>query len=212
LLYVAVPQRVVQGVSGAAVERLYSDPYGLCPNPTAMGLGSLQCATEDFVEAARRFPAAVLRGAWEAAKNPFVQQIALNAIPVARGVRAAAPLRAAAQRAANAAQALKPRPGMAAALEVGGEFSTATSGRQVLNPTVQGWVDEGIAAGKQGFGGACAETNCISNAMNAGVNPSGGRISTAAVGRAGSARHGAATPPCANCEHVLGRAGVTYVP
>ena len=26
----------------------YTDPFGLCPNPTALGLGSLQCALQDI--------------------------------------------------------------------------------------------------------------------------------------------------------------------
>lgn len=91
-------------------------------------------------------------------------------------------------------------------------MTTATSGRGLLHPTVQGWVDDGIAAGHEGFRGACAETNCISKLVEAGVDTRGGTLTTRAVGRPGSARHGTPTPPCANCAYVIERSGMTYTP
>ncbi|HEU4559482.1 MAG TPA: RHS repeat-associated core domain-containing protein, partial [Longimicrobium sp.] len=195
----------------------YDDPFGLCPNPLGRGLGSLQCATQDVIEGAKRLPGALLRGTWRAAKEPLVQMLAFNAFPAARGALAgaarAARLGSAAQGAANAAQALRPRPGMAAAAEAAtGELVTAVSGRGALHPTIQGYVDDGIAAGYRGYAGGCAEPRCASALLDAGARTEGAFVTTRGVGGVGSARHGAQFAPCENCAYVLRRAGMTYVP
>lgn len=69
------------------------------------------------------------------------------------------------------AQAARSRPGAAAALRVEGRTFTATSGQRQLNAGVQKLVDEvGVPSA---FHGKCAEINCISAAMDAGVDPTG---------------------------------------
>jgi RHS repeat-associated protein len=57
----------------------YGDPYGLCPDPTAMGLGSLQCAIQDIVGALRASPRIMAGFVSEAVENPFLRR--LGSIP-----------------------------------------------------------------------------------------------------------------------------------
>ncbi|HYW13389.1 MAG TPA: RHS repeat-associated core domain-containing protein [Longimicrobium sp.] len=54
----------------------YSDPYGLCPNPTAAGLGSLQCAIEDVLGALRASPRLAIGAVTTLVKDDFVRGLA----------------------------------------------------------------------------------------------------------------------------------------
>jgi hypothetical protein len=56
--------------------------------------------------------------------------------------------------------------------------------------------------------GACAEMGCLSQALNVGVNPSGGSIRAVAIGKSNPG-HGLAKMVCSSCSAVLDDFGVT---
>ena len=117
----------------------------------------------------------------------------------------------AARSTANAAQAAGRKQGMAAALEVEGQVFTATSGRGPLNPGLQKVLDE-TPPPHSAFHGACAEINCISRAMDAGVDPSGGTMSVVKIRKPGHPAHGTVAELCPTCAQVIKRFGITVVP
>jgi RHS repeat-associated protein len=58
----------------------YGDPFGLCPNPLAQGLGSLQCALEDVIGAVKAGPGLF----WDAITKPSVKRdlvVGLASVP-----------------------------------------------------------------------------------------------------------------------------------
>jgi uncharacterized protein RhaS with RHS repeats len=79
----------------------YSDPYGLCPNPLARGLGSLACAMQDIVGAVQAGPSMLWNGLgrvasggmWAAqtavrrtAQNPVVQEVGMEVLTGGMGI------------------------------------------------------------------------------------------------------------------------------
>lgn len=132
---------------------------------------------------------------------------------VATDVAATAEITAANAQAAGATR------GVAAALRVGENvFTDISSGaaRQigqtptVVNPTIQNVINN--FAENSAFAGRCAEIGCISQALNAGVNPSGGTIATAAIRALGSSAQGTAVAPCVTCAQVGRLFGIRFVP
>jgi hypothetical protein len=126
---------------------------------------------------------------------------------------------AAAEIAAAEAQAAGATRGVAAALKVGDTiFTDISSGaaRQIgqtptaIDSSVQNLIDS--FAENSPFAGKCAEIGCVSQALNAGVNPSGGSIATAAIRGAGNAAQGTPVPPCITCSQVLQNLGIKVVP
>jgi RHS repeat-associated protein len=106
---------------------------------------------------------------------------------------------------ADAAQAMKPRPGAAGVMKVGDEVFPAASGAgQALHPRVQAYLADhpGI------FRGGCVEPICISNALRAGVDPAGGIVEVLRVRPPGNPNHGTVLPPCSVCEGLLELFGV----
>jgi hypothetical protein len=63
----------------------YSDPFGLCPNPTAVGLGSLQCAMEDMWEGIKSIPSQIANFATDPLKGGFVGSLAMTPFTVIGG-------------------------------------------------------------------------------------------------------------------------------
>lgn len=60
----------------------YSDPFGLCPNPLAQGLGSLQCALEDIVGAVKAGPSIFAGAVKSLAGDKFVRGMVLLSLTV----------------------------------------------------------------------------------------------------------------------------------
>ena len=111
---------------------------------------------------------------------------------------------------ADAAQAAGATRGVASAFRVGSQtFTDISSGaaRQIgqtptpLNPTIEALINRLPA--NSPYAGSCAEIGCLSQALNAGVNPAGGTIATAAIRGVGNASQGVAVPPCITCSQVL---------
>ena len=119
--------------------------------------------------------------------------------------------------AADAAQAAGAQRGVAGSLQVGDQiFTDISSGaaRQIgqtptpVNPIVQGII-EGLPE-QSPFPGSCAEIACISQAIEAGVDPPGGRIATAAIRAVGNPVQGTPVVPCVTCSQVLRILGISY--
>lgn len=54
----------------------YADPYGLCPDRTALGLGSLKCAIEDILGALRASPRLAAGAVSSVVRNDFIRGLA----------------------------------------------------------------------------------------------------------------------------------------
>jgi hypothetical protein len=77
-----------------------------------------------------------------------------------------------------------------------------------INPAIRGIIN-GLTENSS-FAGNCAEIGCLSQALNAGLNPSGGSIATAAIRGVGNAAQGAPVAPCITCSQVLRLFGVGF--
>lgn len=116
------------------------------------------------------------------------------------------------------AQAAGATRGVAAALRVGDTvFTDVSSGaaRQIgttptaVNPTIQTLINSFTE--NSAFAGSCAEVGCVSQALNAGINPSGGTIATAAIRGAGSAAQGTSVAPCITCFQIHRIFGIRFI-
>ena len=126
------------------------------------------------------------------------------------------PLVEAANAEASLAQMTTPaklRPGAAGALEVNGQIFTAQSvkGGQppTLNPQVQKMLDSVDPVLRSKSHGFCAEPQCVSQALDAGVDPRGGTSYVVDVRAVGNPMHGAPKPACPSCELLLQYFGIT---
>ncbi|MEM7248606.1 MAG: RHS repeat-associated core domain-containing protein [Acidobacteriota bacterium] len=115
--------------------------------------------------------------------------------------------RTAATEAADAAQSLSPRPGAAGALQVGDRTFTATSMRgadpPTLHPEVQRVLDSIPTGERSRSHGRCVEPSCISQALDAGVDPRGGVSHVRQVKAPGKPKHQRQLPACPTCEVLL---------
>jgi RHS repeat-associated protein len=110
---------------------------------------------------------------------------------------------------ADAAQAARPRPGTVAVLETPqGTFNGASGTRQPVHPRVQEALDSVPEGSRSPFHGKCAEPQCISRALEAGVEPSGGRMTSFRVRSPGHPDHGTIIPPCASCAAIQRAFGI----
>lgn len=78
----------------------------------------------------------------------------------------------------------------------------------VLNPAVQEARDA-VPFPRPGWHGACAEMGCLSQALDAGVNPAGGSIRAIAIGTSNPG-HGLPKMICSSCSNVLEVFGVKH--
>jgi hypothetical protein len=62
----------------------FSDPFGLCPNPFARGLGSLQCALEDIIGAIKSGPSQIADFWKDPQKGGFALRLATVPFDVGR--------------------------------------------------------------------------------------------------------------------------------
>jgi RHS repeat-associated protein len=119
----------------------------------------------------------------------------------------------AARSAADEAQNVTPkdmRPPTAAALETkNGDILTGTShrgeGKPELHPDVQQTLDD-IPANERApeyQHGKCAEPQIISDALNQGKDPSGGKMSAVKVRPEGNPKHGTPIEACPSCKQLL---------
>ena len=106
----------------------------------------------------------------------------------------------AAKGAADAAQGIRPRPTTVAALETGdGTFTGVSGSSQPLHRRVQNALDAIPPSQRSPFHGRCAEPQCISRALEAGVDPAGGTMTAARVRAHGNPSHGTTIPACSSC-------------
>jgi len=114
------------------------------------------------------------------------------------------------EAAADAALTAGRTSGAAAELRVGGQVFTdvSTGGApRVLNGTVQQALDSVPLGQRAPWHGACAEMACLSQALDAGVNPAGGSIRAVAIGTSNPG-HGLPKVICSSCSAVLDVFGV----
>ncbi len=93
--------------------------------------------------------------------------------------------------------------GAGAELRVGARvFTDASTGgvSRVLNPKVQSALSRAPHP-RPAWHGSCAEPGCISQALEAGVNPAGGRMRVLNIGTSGRG-HGTVKPACSTCEYL----------
>lgn len=115
-----------------------------------------------------------------------------------------------AETTADAALASGRTTGAAAELRAGGQVFTdvSTGGApRVLNSTVQDALDAVPLSQRAPWHGACAEMGCLSQALNAGVDPAGGWIRAVAIGTSNPG-HGLPKVICRSCAAVLDQFGV----
>jgi RHS repeat-associated protein len=115
----------------------------------------------------------------------------------------------------NLSQGMSPRPGAGGALVTadGTPFpaSSAKGGQPpALNPQVQQVMDDMQIRGPGH--GRCVEPQSVSNALDAGVDPRGGVMSTGQVRADGNPKHGQALPPCPSCSQLLDHFGIDWLP
>lgn len=99
--------------------------------------------------------------------------------------------------------------GAAAEFRIGDHLSidVSTGAKRVLNPAVKNALDAVPDAQKAPWHGACAEMGCLSQALNAGVNPAGGLSRAMAIGESRPG-HGLPKKACSSCSAVLDGFGV----
>ncbi|MDI3282659.1 RHS repeat-associated core domain-containing protein [Polyangium sp. 15x6] len=142
---------------------------------------------------------AVDRGDYGAAGAHGYHAIKMVVQTVAGGVLVGG-ARGLARGAADSAQALRPRPTTVAALETRqGTFTGVSGSARPLHRRVQDALDAIPQSQRSPFHGRCAEPQCISGALEAGVNPAGGIMTAARVRAPGNANHGTAIPACPSC-------------
>jgi RHS repeat-associated protein len=119
-------------------------------------------------------------------------------------------LTSAAQSVANEARGLPAtiRPTSAGVLQVDGQSFSATNRGGGLSPSAQVAYDFVPQSQRSAFHGRCCEGQLISKALNAGVDPRGGRISVVKVRAPGNPKHGTPLSPCSSCRAVLKFMGI----
>lgn len=146
----------------------------------------------------------------------FIRNAAIKAVTAeaSGGVRQTMVGAAAVER-ANQAQAAGRTSGAAAELVVGERVFTDVSlqeGTRVLHEEVQkalSLVPESVQRSVP-FHGYCAEPGCISQALNAGVDPRGGQSAAVRIRAIGHPKHGSIMEACPSCQAVLEFFGINH--
>ncbi|MBU3008788.1 RHS repeat-associated core domain-containing protein [Cobetia amphilecti] len=113
-----------------------------------------------------------------------------------------------AQSVADAAKADGKRAGAASVLKVGDRTYTGISGQEVSHQNDVTGALMGTPLDRQAdWHGGCAEVVCLDKAINDGIDPRGGSISTVNIGRSGSG-HGTRKEACSSCQDILKHFGV----
>ena len=125
-----------------------------------------------------------------------------------RAVQSAGSAKAAADIAQQAGRAS----GAAAELRVNGQVFTDVStggAARDLHPSVKSGLDQVPLSQRAPWHGHCAEAGCVSQALEAGVNPAGGTSKAVNIGTSGKG-HGTPKPACTSCQHLLDQFGVKH--
>jgi len=117
-----------------------------------------------------------------------------------------------AEAAADMARAAGRTSGAAAELRIGDRVFTDVStggSTRTLNSQVQAALENVPQAQRAPWHGHCAEMGCLSQAINAGVNPAGGSSRAVNIGTSGRG-HGTPKPTCSSCRNVLDQHGIKH--
>ncbi|MFZ5895573.1 MAG: toxin TcdB middle/N-terminal domain-containing protein [Myxococcota bacterium] len=121
-------------------------------------------------------------------------------------------LGAAAVERANAAQAAGRTRGVAAELRVGDRVFTdvSTGAPRALHPRVSAALDKVPASQRAPWHGKCAEPGCISQALQAGIEPAGGVSTAVNIRASGNPNHGTFKAACSSCAALLDSFGIKH--
>jgi hypothetical protein len=136
----------------------------------------------------------------------------LQAAVKAEQAATAAAAKPTAEAAADAALAAGRTRGAAGELQVRDRVFTdmSTGGAsRTLHPDVNAALDAVPPGQRAPWHGACAEPGCISQALNAGVNPAGGTSRAVNIGSSGNG-HGTPKMTCSSCRVVLDFFGIKH--
>ena len=112
--------------------------------------------------------------------------------------------------AADAATASGQTSGAAAQFDIDGQSFVDVSGSDTpIHPDVQRALDEVPEERLSPWHGGCAEPRCLSQAIEAGLDPSGGVMNAVQIGDGGRVPHGNLRPPCSSCAAVRDAIGYT---
>jgi len=145
--------------------------------------------------------------------NRYYPEVAKQAVFAAmpEGRLVAGPAKSA-EAAADAALAAGRTGGAAAELRVGDRVFTdvSTGGApRTLRPDVQAALDKVPPGQREPWHGHCAEPGCVSQALNAGVNPAGGTSRAVNIGDSGRG-HGTPKMTCRSCQSLLDFFGIKH--
>ena len=106
------------------------------------------------------------------------------------------------QLVADAAKAGGKTSGVAGEFRVGGQTLVDVSGSQTpIRPEVQEALDSVPENLRPKWHGGCAEPRCVSQALDAGLDPSTGSMTAYQIGDVNpQVPHGGVRSPCASCE------------
>jgi RHS repeat-associated protein len=139
-----------------------------------------------------------------------VQRVAPKvAAPLAKATPRAG---AAALERANIARAAGRTRGAAAELRVGDRVFTdvSTGAPRDLHPRVVAALDEVPPSQRAPWHGKCAEPGCISQALNAGIEPAGGVSTAVNIRPSGNPSHGTFKAACSSCSALLDSFGIKH--
>lgn len=103
-------------------------------------------------------------------------------------------------RAADDALASGQTSGAAAQFDAEGQSFVDVSGSNTpLHPEVQRVLDDVPAEQRTRWHEGCAEPRCVSQALDAGIDPSSGFMNAVQIGTPGVVPHGNLRPPCRSC-------------
>jgi len=211
--------RVAMAAGGGAVSGAVTAACPTAGIASVMALGGVSTAaggaTERLIASGGRSAGTLRDVATDALQGAATAGVASKAVgPVAKVVKERvsswkARVPNAIDDVADSAQARRPRPATVAVLETReGTFSGASGTGQSLHPRVQAALDSVPPSNRSPFHGSCAEPQCISRALEAGVDPSGGKMTAARVRRPGHPKHATTIPPCSSCAEVQRSFGI----
>ncbi|NRF13130.1 toxin TcdB middle/N-terminal domain-containing protein [Vibrio coralliilyticus] len=98
--------------------------------------------------------------------------------------------------------------GAASQLDVEGQTFKDVSGEHgIIHPKLQHALDTTPTSQQSKTHGFCAEIGCINQALKAGVDPAGGKMTTVAIGKTPPG-HGKDKAACSTCSHVMHKFGI----
>ncbi|MEJ5150699.1 RHS repeat-associated core domain-containing protein [Comamonas sp. MYb396] len=148
-----------------------------------------------------------LGGVFDAASEGAILGPVLGAISARTGA-----VSKTAEAAADAARAAGRTKGAASELRIGDRVFTDVStggASRTLHPDVNAALDKVPKNKRAPWHGYCAEMGCLSQSLDAGVNPEGGTSRAVNIGSSGRG-HGTPKQTCPSCRNVLDQFGVNH--